>query len=264
MVSKLLCFAWFDFGLIPRLWNEKIENLNFWNESLNDLIRCDGEGGIHFLIKPELLKKYYEQKEIIKMFKENNEHKWELLETGVGAEIIEYYNNIKTNTFDLPTAKDFFRKFIREIQYNKQFILFAQRDYINSTFADFNQMDEIEDTNVPWDWDHIYPSEWVYNMKNCSKSIRDWNGTNGNFRAISLEHNRSRSNQQSPKDISDDIEREYSFIQENDWQYWKNIDNRIWDNEKQNHFRAITTRMINIYGKFWNDLKINELIIEKQ
>jgi hypothetical protein len=264
MVSKLLCFAWFDFCNIPRLWNEKIRNKNFWNESLNDLIRWDGDDGIHFPIKPELLKKYYEQDEIIKMFKENNEYKWRLLETGVGAEIIEYYNNIKTDTFNLPKANDFFWKFIGKIQRNKQFILFAQRDYINSTFADFNQMDEIEDTNVPWDWDHIYPNEWVYNMKNCSQSIRDWNGTNGNFRAISLEHNRSRSNQQSPKDISNDIERDYSFIQENDWGYWKNIDNRIRDHEIQNHFRAITTRMINIYGKFWHDLKINELIIEKQ
>ena len=122
-------------------------------------------------------------------------------------------------------------------------------------------MEEIEDSNVPWDWDHIYPNSWVYNMKYCEQVIRDWNGTNGNFRAISLEHNRSRSNQQSPKNISETNEREYSYIQENDWEYWKNIDDRIWDKSKAIfHFRAVTTRMINIYENFWKDLKLNELI----
>ena len=42
-----------------------------------------------------------------------------------------------------------------KIQHNKQLILFAQRDYINATFGEYNQMDDVN-TNVPWDWDHIY------------------------------------------------------------------------------------------------------------
>ena len=55
-------------------------------------------------------------------------------------------------------------------------------------------------------------------------------------------------------------EREYSFIKDNDWTYWTNIDNRIWDDKIENHFKAIITRTINIYECFWNELKINELI----
>ncbi|MEL1196630.1 hypothetical protein AADX85_16350, partial [Staphylococcus epidermidis] len=77
-----------------------------------------------------------------------------------------------------------------KIRHNRPLILLAQRDYINATFGDYNQMNDIEDTNVPWDWDHIYPSEWVY-MKICNQGIKDWNNTNGNFRALSLEQNRS-------------------------------------------------------------------------
>lgn len=69
MVAKLLSFAWFEFKNIPRLWNEKISNENFWNEPINDLIWWAGQGadddGIHFPIKPELLKKYYQQESVI-------------------------------------------------------------------------------------------------------------------------------------------------------------------------------------------------------
>lgn len=260
MVSKLICFAWFGFDNLPRLWSENISNKNFWNEPLNNLIWWDGSDGIHFLLPPNLLKKYYEQESVINMFRIKNEHKWGLFPEGVGKDIISFYKSVKKEEFDLPKSNEFFWEFIGKIQYNKQMILFAQRDYINSTFKDFNQLDEIEDTNVPWDWDHIYPSEWVYRKVYCNQSIKDWNNSNGNFRAISLEHNRSRSNQQSPKGISTKDERECSFIKENDWEYWKNIDNRIWDDKIENHFKAITTRTINIYESFWNDLKINELI----
>lgn len=263
MVAKVLSFDWFEFGNVKRLWNEKIKNKLFWDEPLNELIWWDGEDGIHFLIKPVLLREYYFQPKIERMFIENNEHKWGLLEEGVGNKIMLYFNSVKSQFFELERANEYFWKFIGKIQYNKQLILFAQRDYINSTFNDFNQMEEIEDTNVPWDWDHIYPSEWVYRKVYCNQSIKDWNNTNGNFRAISLEHNRSRSNQQSPKGISDSRERDYSFIQENDWKYWENIDNRIFDNKIENHFHAIIIRMLNIYEKFWNDLKIGELIDEK-
>jgi len=180
--------------------------------------------------------------------------------------LVHYFNVVKSQEFELAKANEFFWKFIQKIQHNKQLILFAQRSYINSTFSDFNQMDEIEDTNVPWDWDHIYPNSWVYNMKYCEQIIRDWNGTNGNFRVISLEQNRSESNSASPKDRLENTQnRAYSFVYENDWKHWQEIDNRIWDKDKAfSHFRAITTRMVNIYEKLWNDLKINELVNESK
>jgi len=187
-------------------------------------------------------------------------YRWDLWREGIGEQIKSYYERIKTQEFDWDKANEYFWKFIQKIQWNRQFILFAQRNYINTEFGDYNQMDELEDTNVPWDWDHIYPREWVYNAKICSQAIRDWNNTNGNLRAISLEQNRSESNSSSPKErLNDENIRQYSFIGK-DWKSWKNIDGRIWDEKAENLFRAITTRMINIYEKFWNDLKINELI----
>jgi hypothetical protein len=260
MVGKLLTFAWFGFEKLPKLWNEKISKSNFWNEPLNELFWWNDSDGIHFLIKPDLLREYYAQSKIQEMFRINDQHKWGLWEEGVGTEIIDYYNDVKSQVYDLPKANEFFWKFIDKIRNNRQLILLSQREYINTTFGNYNQMDDLDDTNVPWDWDHIYPSEWVYRKQYCNQGIKDWNNSNGNFRALSLEQNRSESNSHSPRvRLTEEENREISFIN-NDWQYWQNIDTRIWDDKVENHFRAVTSRMINIYEVFWNDLKINELI----
>ena len=265
MVAKLLVFSWFEFTNFQRLW-KRIENVDFWNEPLNRLIWTDDVGGIQFPIPPELLRAYYAQPVIEQMFLESNNNKWGLWKEGVGEEIIQYFNSIKATELDMDIANRYFWKFIGKIQYNRPLILFSQRDYINTTFKDYNQIDDMDDTNVPWDWDHIYPDSWVYNMKYCEQIIRDWNGTNGNFRAISLEQNRSESNAVSPKiRLEDATIREFSFVFENDFEHWHKIDDRIWNKEKAIfHFRAITTRMINIYDKFWNDLKIYELLEYQQ
>ncbi|KAA6337058.1 hypothetical protein EZS27_014832 [termite gut metagenome] len=261
MAAKLLVFSWFEFVNIPRLWEEYIQEKDFWEESLNKFIWWDGKDGIHFLIPPELLRNYYQQPQIETLFLENDEHKWELREEGIDSSIVEYFNKVKSDKFELEKANEYFWKPIRILQQKKQMILFAQREYINSVFGDYNQMDDLEDTNVPWDWDHIYPNSWVYHKLYCEPIIKDWNNTNGNFRAISLEQNRSESNALSPKErLSSSEEQKYFFIQ-NDWAHWQLIDERIWDKDKAiEHFRAITTRMINIYEKFWNDFRISELI----
>jgi hypothetical protein len=260
MVGKLLTFAWFGFDNLPKLWNDKITNANFWEEPLNELIWWNDSDGIEFLMKPNLLREYYLQSKVENRFISNNQDKWGLLEEGIGAEIVKYYNNVKSQEYDLSKANEFFYKFIGKIQYNRQLILVAQRTYINATFGDYNQMDDMDDTNVPWDWDHIYPSEWVYRKVYCNQSVKDWNNTNGNFRAISLEQNRKESNVVSPKDrLTPAEDRDISFVKK-DWQDWQNIEARIWDDRVENHFRAVTGRMINIYEVFWNDFKIQELI----
>jgi hypothetical protein len=265
MVAKLLSFSWFEFGNIKRLWNEgNITDVDFWAKPLSQYMWWDREDGIHFLLPPQMLKTYYEQEKIEKLFlgkiEKNQQDRWFLYKGGFGKEIKEYYNKIKSQRFDWETASSYFCGFVDVLKNNKQLIIFAQREYLNSAFGDYNQMENIEDTNVPWDWDHIYPNEWVYRKKNCNQSIKDWNNTNGNFRAISLEQNRREGNKKSPTDRLHDMEiRKNSFIKNNDWKYWQEINNITHDDNAQPHFRAITTRMINIYKKFWDDLKRSEL-----
>ncbi|MFD2939702.1 DUF262 domain-containing protein [Flavobacterium notoginsengisoli] len=260
IVGKLYTFAWFGFDNIPHLWNQKIKNKNFWNEPLNELIWWTEEDGTHFLIKPDLLKAYYAQPKILDMFRTKDEHRWGLWMEGAGNDIINYFKSVKTKGYNSEKANDYFWQFIGKIRHNRPLILLAQREYINTTFTDYNQLEDVEDTNAPWDWDHIYASEWVYYKKNINSGIKEWNNTNGNFRAISLEQNRKEGHRVKPNErLSLEDDRKISFVNE-DWNYWMNIEARISDNNIVNHFQAITTRMINIYEKFWNDFKIGEMI----
>lgn len=264
IVAKLLSFAWFSFGNAPKLW-EEIDEKDFWRKPINQYLWWDGTDGIHFLLPPNILRNYYKQDVVESLFLEhesgNHQYRWGLWHDGVGTEIKEYYDKIKSQSIEWEKANEYFWKFIGQIKDNKSLILFTQRDYINSEFTDYNQMDTLDDTNTPWDWDHIYPNSWVYGMKHCVPVIRDWVNSNGNFRAISLEQNRSESNNLSPKGrLTEESDRKISFVNDSDWEFWQKIDSRIWDDKAENYFRAITTRMINIYEKFWNDLKLTELM----
>ena len=142
-------------------------------------------------------------------------------------------------------------------QRGRDLVLFAQRAFINRAFPDFNQLENLDDTNTPWDWDHIYPRDWVY-KKHCDKNIKGWENVSGNFRAISLEQNRSESDHISPADrLKDPKQRENDFVLESDWQYWQKITART--NDAQLVVTGIKTRTKNIYQKFWDDLRLADL-----
>jgi len=126
------------------------------------------------------------------------------------------------------------------------------------------EFDGIEDTNKPWDWDHIYPNSWVDYNKGISSLVCWLINTNGNFRALSYNENRSQSNHQSPYERFHDkptVEKD-SFINENDRKHWlelTNSDKRL----KENHsdlmdkkieafVNACFKRMCNLYSDWYH------------
>lgn len=138
---------------------------------------------------------------------------------------------------------------------DKSLILLAQRDYINKTFAEFNQLEDLEDTNTPWDWDHIYPNSWVYYQQQIDERTKRWEWRIGNFRAMSLTDNRSENNNLSPAERFDTPNADY-FICDNDLEYWKQLDASHKYIKKDHeeyvliHAKAIITRSVNIYENF--------------
>ncbi|MBR6083064.1 MAG: DUF262 domain-containing protein [Salinivirgaceae bacterium] len=138
---------------------------------------------------------------------------------------------------------------------DKSLVLLAQRDYINQTFAEFNQLEDLEDTNTPWDWDHIYPNSWVYYQQQIDDRTKRWEWRIGNFRAMSLTDNRSENNNLSPAERFDEPNADY-FICDNDLEYWKQLDaNHKYIKEYHEeyvliHAKAIITRSVNIYENF--------------
>ncbi|WP_028123142.1 DUF262 domain-containing protein [Epilithonimonas tenax] len=145
------------------------------------------------------------------------------------------------------------------IRGNKSMLLFAQRNYLNEKFKEFNQIESIEDTNRPWDYDHIYPISWVSNKENINPLIKSWVNTIGNYRALSYDDNRSESNTKSPKTrFEEDPKREDSFVQENDLLFWNKLDNHSWRIKHQNvamvqaFMSAVIHRMCNIYEEWYD------------
>ncbi|AWH72622.1 hypothetical protein DCS32_00065 [Dokdonia sp. Dokd-P16] len=151
-------------------------------------------------------------------------------------------------------AVHYWRSLCHFVFWNKQFLTVVQREYFNNEFDEFMAFEGIEDTNKPWDWDHIYPNSWIYRKTKISVLVKWLINSNGNFRALSFNENRSQSNNQSPEmRFRDNTQAQKdSFICDNDMTYWMaltNADSRLKEGEpKVNDFvNAVLTRIDNIY-----------------
>ncbi len=76
---------------------------------------------------------------------------------------------------------------------NKDLLLYAQTKYLCSTFPDFDpaRKDLWQEHNRPWDYDHIVAQNVISKWKNPKNN--GWLWCIGNFAAIPLEENRSKS-----------------------------------------------------------------------
>ncbi|MFI8605074.1 DUF262 domain-containing protein [Cellulophaga baltica] len=161
-------------------------------------------------------------------------------------------------------AVQYWRSIFHFVFWNKQLLILVQRDYLNNQFGEFMAFEGLEDTNKPWDWDHIYPNSWVHNKKDISILVRWLLNSNGNFRALSFNENRSQSNNQSPEmRFRDNVQAQNnSFVCKNDLAHWlelTNSDSRLKEEDsKVNDFvNAVLIRIDNIYKDSY------EVIFEK-
>ena len=97
-----------------------------------------------------------------------------------------------------PRRKFFDRTFMYGTAEAKQILLYAERQYINTHFRNYDpvRQDMWAEENRPWDFDHIVPQEWIWNKKrgDFREYNKDWLWSIGNMAAISFEANRSKSN----------------------------------------------------------------------
>lgn len=161
------------------------------------------------------------------------------------------------------TIRNGWLNFMYRLLTNKSLILLAQREYINREFREFNQIEDLQDSNTPWDWDHIYPASWVYNKHDIDPRTRKWEWRIGNFRAMSLTDNRSENNNESPAERFKQPDKDY-FILENDFEFWKQLTQEHKNIKKLHtehvliHAKAIIQRTVNIYREFY------ELFVTRQ
>ena len=108
------------------------------------------------------------------------------------------------------SAKNFFdRTFWYGTAESKQMLLYAERQYLNTHFRNYDpaRQDMWAEENRPWDFDHIVPQEWIGNKRGEFREYdKDWLRSIGNIAAISFESNRSKSNSSEYSEYHDNKE----------------------------------------------------------
>lgn len=126
--------------------------------------------------------------------------------------------------------------FFDKISFNKDLIMYAQRNFIENYFK--QQQYRLEDTNVPFDWDHIAPNNWIKNKKNIPKVLKDWYQSNGNYRAWPYALNRMDSDN-SPKSKLNPLDKENGYsnavqsVNEKRWNSFIDLNNNLITNVKE-------------------------------
>lgn len=103
----------------------------------------------------------------------------------------------KENWFENTFSSSFAQQIFNLVKYNREILLFAQRSFLNKNFDKFlSTSGKVwEDHNVPWDYDHIIPQEWITSQRDGAIPFcKQWLNTIGNLAAIPFEVNRSKSN----------------------------------------------------------------------
>ena len=237
------------------------------------------------LIRPAQLLQFYQRR--IKKASENSWNYKTQLDQEEDAAIIRFFEKYATDDDNrdqnINTAWDTFLWRLKNLDSRgKGLLLLAQNKYIQDTFSGYNQLKDLQDTNTPWDWDHIYPYSWMWGMPNF---VYYWGNSLGNYRAMSLVDNRSESNNCSPQERCpkrrDDVFYDNYFINKplidqkvcedrmtlSDLDYWMKIggdykslqfrkDNL--DDLCENLAYAAAYRTVSIYQHFYDLFGIND------
>lgn len=81
-----------------------------------------------------------------------------------------------------------FGRFIDKIFFNVDLILYAQRRFLATHFNE--EYYSLDDTNIPFDLDHISPQKYVHRISRLPIPLKDWYNSNGNLRAWPYSLNR--------------------------------------------------------------------------
>ena len=133
-----------------------------------------------------------------------SDDRWMLKVETLGAQAItDELETVKYKVDDLPEETTWWPCFER-FRCSRDMLLLAEAEYVETEFPDYDpaRKDLWAEYNRPWDYDHIVAQNTVSNWPE-SKDNSWWLWCVGNFAAIPLEENRSKSD-------------------ENDWHYYHN------------------------------------------
>ncbi|QSV45466.1 DUF262 domain-containing protein [Geobacter benzoatilyticus] len=207
-----------------------------------------------------------------------------------------YTRKVKEHDDEVDYRREAWPKFADRLWGMKEMVLYAQREWLVRWFSDFDPAspDQLEDTDRPWDFDHIHPQKYIYGKWNMPQILKDWHGSIGNLRAWPFELNRS-DGETTPcsklKDAGEESSRFFptttsckkgpykevilaSSIPLRDWSHWE-ASTPLTDPFPANYLakpedfgqcrvsllNAITRRWIYLYKQWYDNLLIKDLFV---
>ena len=173
-----------------------------------------------------------------------------------------------------------------------ELVLYAQRKYLADWYPEFDPTSptQLQDTEQPWDLDHIHPQNYVQGVNNIPPIIKMWHSTIGNLRAWPSEINRAQHDLDPANKIKVPNSQETTnyhvttaaalcaasaIRNPNDWaqshpgenagaphHYLRNHypdTHAQYQPNRQALLRAITTRYVDLYAGWYKVLRIHQL-----
>jgi hypothetical protein len=200
VLGFLTALSWFGRGeklkdhdpCLRYLWRDLLtaDQKTFWGRSvLNKTIQPRNDQLVMLpLLSPRKLSKFIYELIITKGTS------WDNLKNPPGNSYIarwykNYYKSARASDF----ASDAWWVFLGKLETQRGLVLYAQREFVNKWFSNFNHVgvQNLEDTNCPWDWDHIHAQKLIKRKWNVDKALKEWHSSIGNLRIWPMELNRS-------------------------------------------------------------------------
>ena len=175
---------------------------------------------------------------------------------------------------------------------NTELVLYAQRTWLSKWYQEFDPTSplQLQETEQPWDIDHIHPRNYVEGRHNIPGLITKWHATIGNLRAWPSEINRSQHDLDPGAKLSEpndqektnyglntaaDLQSASAIWDHSNWQqshpgpesgapghylrsYAPNTHGQ-WHPNRQALVRAISGRYVALYAGWYEELRVKDL-----
>lgn len=288
LLGILTALAWFGKGdglkdhesCLRALWEDVLfkKNGSFWTKKVIQKTFKPRENGDVVMLplpSPDDFRSYLQNNVIDKI---DDDVRMEDLELHRQSTIAKWYKK-KLKKFSGPRGGDHVAQawwaFFNGTLNQRNLVLYAQREYIGRWFGSFEQWseDNFEDTNCPWDWDHIHPQNSIKHRRNLLSVLKDWHSSIGNYRAWPLELNRCDSDDQPASKLTFDPNsrvftqyeltsteeiRSASFVTD----AWMKLDEELNVREAKDSklvAKAVILRVVDLYRHWYDALEIGEI-----
>ncbi len=156
--------------------------------------------------------------------------------------------------------------FLNNLKWNRELLLYAQREYLKARFGDFDpaRRDLWENHNRPWDYDHIFAKKYAHDVRSNNDFLffcKEWRDSNGNMRAWPFEANRSAHAIVAKDKIKEEKNIRDSFIASSEMDGFSVGNDAVQKADAALAFAgSCRSRMIRIYREWFENLEIGKLL----